>query len=757
MRAPVLLLLLATAAGAAGPAPEFLQAVEFPYYMYPRNLWERELVWMKTIGVRTVEFSIPWNWHQQQPGDFDFTGRTSPRRDLVGLIRILRKLELRGWVRPLPPVAGWVNNGLPAGMPDARARAAWLKALEGLLAPQTEKHGGPIAFVEGRELVIDAVPPPAPVATISINEASALPRSREAIASAHGALLWVNVEEALYPAGWEATGAPLLRRGAVDLSGQERPATAALRRDAALLLNWSSLFADLHEAVMPKPAAGELPRGLSARELTSPAVSAVSLINRSESTFLDELRVLDPVSRRPLVIPGVSVPAGESLWLPLNVSLGPGGLCRECSSFSSAERVVYATAELQTAEFENGILAMEFAAPQAGEVILQLAREPVGPYLAAGRPTRFDWDDKTLRARLPIPAGSGPGHRVRIGLAIEAPDKSAFFSDARRLIIGQKNVISTVYSSPEVASRSRLRLPEGFSATAAPKSPNEIDYTVSVPADALHGDFAALALEADGVPLGRARLQLFRPASVRLTQAIAVHFGPQTQFTAEPGTVPVQSRGGTNLDIVIRNNSLQIQNYHLEAGGEGLEFSPSQSDISVGPLDERPVSVRVFGREGASGLCAWHLRITGGADLDLPFRAILLPRNGTVTWTADLDGDGSADWVLESQQIRAVFSARGGGRLMELTWKDTNTNFLPAGGVLAQYGPVEVHADGDALEFAGNGWVRTARLAGGTITIEQSTPLPPDSPAPQTSGSLQLKVARESPFRVTYEIGQTAQ
>src|SRR5262249_51016643 len=146
-------------------------------------------------------------------------------------------------------------------------------------------------------------------------------------------------------------------------------------------------------------------RGIQAAELTSPAVSAISLTNRSETAFHDDLQVRDPVSKRLEVVPGVSVPAGDSLWLPLNVSLGPRGLCRDCTSFSGAERVVYATAELLTVEFENGILAMEFAAPQPGEVILQLTREPVGPFLAAGKPTKFDWDEKTMRARLPIPAG----------------------------------------------------------------------------------------------------------------------------------------------------------------------------------------------------------------------------------------------------------------------------------------------------------------------------------------------------------------
>ncbi|MFZ0936414.1 MAG: beta-galactosidase, partial [Bryobacteraceae bacterium] len=97
------LLLLAPAAAAptANTRPaEYLQAVEFPYYLYPRTQWERELVWLKNIGIRTVEFAIPWNWHQLAPGDFDFTGRTSPRRDLNGLIQILRRLGLSAWVRP---------------------------------------------------------------------------------------------------------------------------------------------------------------------------------------------------------------------------------------------------------------------------------------------------------------------------------------------------------------------------------------------------------------------------------------------------------------------------------------------------------------------------------------------------------------------------------------------------------------------------------------------------------------------------------
>jgi hypothetical protein len=747
-RLAVLLLLFA----AALPA-QYVQAVEFPYYLYPRTLWERELVWLKTIGVSTVEFSIPWNWHQVEAGEFDFTGRTSPRRDLVGFVRLLRRLGLRAWVRPLPPIAGWLNNGAP---PDARAQRAWLKALETVLATQTASHGGPIAFVEGRALAIDAAAPPAPVAVISATDPSAFTRSRHAMAGAARALLWTGVEDALYPAGWAADPESLLRKGAVGLSGDERPATSALRRDAALLRNWARLLPGMHSVAMPKPAAGALPAGVTAAELVSAAASAIGITNTGTKPFHDDLRVLEPESKRTLIIPGVSVSAGQSLWLPLGVSIGPDGLCRECTNFSAAEHIVYATAELLSIEFENGILAMEFAAPEPGEVILQLAREPVGPFLAAGKPTEFDWDDKTLRARLTIPASSAAGNRVRIGIAIEAPDTSAFFNDARRLIVGRKNVVSTSYSSAEVAARSRLRLPEGFTGAPTVKSPDEIDYEISVPADALHGDWVNLALEADGMPLGRARLQLFRPATIRLVEAMQLHFGAQTELTPDPPTAPIEPKAGGNLEISIRNNWPQIRTYRLEAAGEGLEFFPPKTEISVGAEDERRVSLRVFAAEGLAGVRDWRLRVGDlsgpGADADLPMRVVLLPRGRTVAWSADLDGDGSPEWVIESQRVRAIFSGQDGGRWMEFTWKDTNLNFLPEQGLFAGPGPVEVRAADGTLEFTGKGWKRTARLSETTLTIEQSSPLPADRLSSEKRDGATLTIARPSATRATYTL-----
>ena len=750
-RGAALLLLAAIwqAATRAAEPPGFVLAVEFPYYAYPRPLWERELVWLKNIGVPTVEFSIPWGYHQVEGGAFDFTGRTSPRRDLMGFIRLLRKLEMRAWIRPAPPVPGLLNEGRGAG-----DEQAWLKQLESLLTTQTAIHGGPVAWVEGRAGFLGLPAPPAPITTLSATQSAAVIRSRTAIAAAHGSLLWTDVEDALYPAGWAANPATLLRKGAVGLNGEERPATNALRRNAALLRSWSALLSGLSAVRMPKPLAGNLPESLAARELSSPAASAVSISNSGAKPFHDDLRVLEPGTKRVLTIPGVSVGPGESLWLPVGLSLSPDGLCRDCTLFAPTEHVVYATVELLSVEFENGILAMEFTAPQAGEVVLQLAREPIGPFLAAGHPADFDFDAQTLRARLKIPAGRAPDWRVRVGLAIEAPDTSAFFNEAKRLMIGRKNTVSTVYSSEDVAKRSRLRVPEGFTSTATGKSPNEIDYEVSVPADALHGDYANLAIEADGVHLGRAHLQMFHPASIHLAQAIALHLGTM-DLTPEPPVAPIDPRAGGNLGFSIRNNSTGIQTYRLEAAGEGLEFLPARTEIVVGAMEERQAELRVFARQGAeseAGLRDFHLRVTNGADIDLPMRVLLAPRGRTVAWSADLDGDGVPEWILESSKVRAIFSAQDAGRWMELTWKGTNANFLPEGGVFASAGPVEVRVNGSALEFQGKGWKRTVSLSEGTITVDQSMALPAETLVSGKRGNTTLTVTRSSATHAVYAL-----
>jgi hypothetical protein len=748
------------AAFAAAPASEpssqgeFVQAVEFPYYLYPRQLWERELVWLDTLGIRTVEFSIPWNWHETEPGHFDFTGATSPRRDLAGFIRILRRLGMRAWIRPLAPIRGWTNSGVPAwAARDRRAQRQWSSELEKLLAPQLDRHGGPIAYVEGwlpwtdRETAPPV--PPLPITILSANDPAALARSRHAMAAGRGSLLWEEVEDALYPVGWEAAGSPIFREGAVSMNGDERPTVTALRRDAALLERWAALLPPL--AALPLTT--KLPHGVTAVELrarTPASAAALSVVNSSAQSFSGELRVLDR-AKHPIPMPPVNLRAGDSLWLPIEVPLA-GALCKECSAFANGEHVVYATAELQSVEFENGILAMEFAAPEPGEMVLQLTRRPSGPYLAGGRPIDFDWDEKTLRARLPIPAGKGAGSRVRVGLAIEPPETSAFFVDAKRLVLGEKNLISTSYSSEELAQRSRLRLPDGYTAKATVKSPLEMDYEIDVPRDALHGSWVNLAIEADGVPLGRSRLQVFRPLSVHLPDAVKLHYGAGDELTVDPALLTLDPKSGRSLDVSLRNNAPRIQNFVVEAECDGWEFLPAKQEISIGAAMERVFSLRAFGTEGGGGNCDGRIRVSGATRMEIPLRIVAVPRGRTATYSMDLDGDGAPEWIVESQQARAVFSQADGGRWLEFVWKDTGIDFLPAQGALHGVGRAEVRPVEGGLEFTIGSVKRTVRMKGASLTISQSTPIPTEGVQDSKRDNVSLTVTRESATQAVYNL-----
>jgi hypothetical protein len=119
-----------------------------------------------------------------------------------------------------------------------------------------------------------------------------------------------------------------------------------------------------------------------------------------------------------------------------------------------------------------------------------------------------------------------------------------------------------------------------------------------------------------------------------------------------------------------------------------------------------------------------------------------------VVWSADLDGDGSAEWILESHRARAVFSSRDGGRWTEFTWKDSGVNVLPDAGLWAGAGDVEARAAGAALEIGAGAWKRTVRLVDNRLEIEQDSALPAAAPEAGKIGGVAVKVERLSDRRM---------
>jgi len=211
------------------------------------------------------------------------------------------------------------------------------------------------------------------------------------------------------------------------------------------------------------------------------------------------------------------------------------------------------------------------------------------------------------------------------------------------------------------------------------------------------------------------------------------------------------------VDVHIRNNSPEIQSYTIRPAGDGFQFLPAETELSSGAMMDRVQDLRVFPDGVTPGLHDWVLRFSGGARLEVPARFLAIPRGQAVVWSADLDGDGLPEWILENQKARAVFSAQDGGRWLEFVWKDSapnGLNVLPEAGALVGTGPVELRAGEGAVEFSGKDWKRTVRLApsDAKLTVEQSTPLPGETLETGKHNEISLQVSRESATRASYAL-----
>jgi hypothetical protein len=115
---------------------------------------------------------------------------------------------------------------------------------------------------------------------------------------------------------------------------------------------------------------------------------------------------------------------------------------------------------------------------------------------------------------------------------------------------------------------------------------------------------------------------------------------------------------------------------------------------------------------------------------------------------------------LENQRARAIFSAQDGGRWLEFVWKDSGLDVLQEIGALLGTGAADVQIGTDgSLEFRGSGWRRTVRLAGNgaVLTVEQTTPLPPEKLQTGKKNEVIFNVTRETPSRAIYTIERPAE
>ena len=78
--------------------PFIVKAAEVHYPRIPQPYWEQRIKMCKALGMNTLCLYVFWNIHEQQEGQFDFTGNN----DVAAFIKLAQKNGMYVIVRPGP-------------------------------------------------------------------------------------------------------------------------------------------------------------------------------------------------------------------------------------------------------------------------------------------------------------------------------------------------------------------------------------------------------------------------------------------------------------------------------------------------------------------------------------------------------------------------------------------------------------------------------------------------------------------------------
>ena len=139
-------------------APFLIHCGEVHFPRVPREYWRHRLQMIRALGLNTVSVYLFWNYHEEQPGVFDWTGN----RDAAEFCRLAQEEGLWVILRPGPYVcAEWDGGGLPWWLlkDDAnilRTRdprfmgpvRSWFKEVYRQLGGLQASKGGPILMIQ---------------------------------------------------------------------------------------------------------------------------------------------------------------------------------------------------------------------------------------------------------------------------------------------------------------------------------------------------------------------------------------------------------------------------------------------------------------------------------------------------------------------------------------------------------------------------------------------------------------------------------
>lgn len=89
-------------------------SAEMHYFRVEKRYWSICFERIKKAGFKIISTYIPWNLHEEKPGNFDFRGYTGPDKDLIVFLELAREFGFKVILKPGPWIkAEWINGGLP--------------------------------------------------------------------------------------------------------------------------------------------------------------------------------------------------------------------------------------------------------------------------------------------------------------------------------------------------------------------------------------------------------------------------------------------------------------------------------------------------------------------------------------------------------------------------------------------------------------------------------------------------------------------
>ncbi|MCC7228870.1 MAG: beta-galactosidase, partial [Fimbriimonadaceae bacterium] len=90
--------------------PFQIRSGEIHFNRVPRDYWRDRLLKAKAMGLNTICAYLFWNEHEQEKGQWDFSGNL----DLAAFVDLVQELELLLILRPGPySCAEWEWGGYP--------------------------------------------------------------------------------------------------------------------------------------------------------------------------------------------------------------------------------------------------------------------------------------------------------------------------------------------------------------------------------------------------------------------------------------------------------------------------------------------------------------------------------------------------------------------------------------------------------------------------------------------------------------------